>query len=718
MREWRDIYRQLVTLNRENDIKMTTLPKEDWTNKPLNNNYGRIHRSVLTGYLSTIALKSDKNIYRLTKNREGMIYPGSGLFNNSGEWVCSFEQVKTSRLFLRTVGNIDVEWLERLGGDLCKRSYSGPYYDQGKGEVRALERVSLFGLPIVYNRDVEYGRYNKAEATEIFIKSCLVEGDLSHKQRKELKFLDKNLSLIEKISKMENKLRQRNILVDESSIDNFYKEKIKNVSSIKELRSLIRKNSGDNFLQMKEEDLYTHIPGGLDQFPDTYKLGESNFKIDYHFDPGKDLDGVTIKVPAQMAQDVPKEKLDLAVPGLLKDRITALIKGLPKEYRKKLIPINQTVEDILGNMEVRDIPLHNQLSNYIYENWRFNIPVKTWDDNKLPEHLKVRISIIDNKGKEIASSRDKDVLYNDYSNRIQNIKKVKKAKESYERDGILSWDFSEPIEEKIRVKGLTYYPALKVVGNSVSLKLFDRDKAAKRSHLEGISLLVMNSLNKQLKAVKEEVLLSPENRLLTNYFNGEKAYYLQFSYRLVRNLVDKQVRNRDEFNSLVKEVSLKLLAEAIKLDHEIKEIFQAYKQVRESIARVTVSLKNRGQEFLEDVSVELNRLTPEDFIIKSSSFSGKVRYLKALKERVDKGALSLIKDKEKRDDIKWFEVEISKILDDLSPAASMEKLDLISEYETLLEEYRVSVYAGNIKIPVKVSDKRLEKLLDKIDLTI
>ncbi|OQY37873.1 MAG: hypothetical protein B6229_07420 [Spirochaetaceae bacterium 4572_7] len=216
-----------------------------------------------------------------------MLYPGSGLFNTGGEWVCSFEQVKTSRLYLRTVGNINVDWLERLGGDLCKKSYSSPGYNKDLGEVRALERVSLFGLPVVYNREVSYGRYNVKDATAIFIKTCLVEGEITPKQRKELKFLDYNLTLIEKIGKMEDKLRQ-----------------------------IIRKNNGDSFLRMKEEDLYSEIPGGLDQFPDTYTLGESTFKIDYNFDPGKDLDGVTIKVPATVAMDIPKEKLDLAVPGL------------------------------------------------------------------------------------------------------------------------------------------------------------------------------------------------------------------------------------------------------------------------------------------------------------------------------------------------------------------------------------------------------------------
>ncbi len=718
MREWRDIYRQITTLNKENNIKLTSLPKEDWTNKELNNNYGRIHRSLLTGYLSTIALKREKNFYRLTKDREGMIYPGSGIFNSSGEWIFSFEQVKTSRLFLRTVGNIDVDWLERLGGKLCKRSYSAPYYSADLGEVRALERVTLFGLPIVYNRDVDYGLYNKAEATKLFIKTCLVEGEITPKQRKEYSFLDFNLTLIEKIGKMEDKLRQRNILVDESSIDTFYSEKVKNVSSLNELTSLIRKNSGDKFIRMKEEDLYTEIPGGLNEFPDTFTLGESTFKIDYHFDPGKELDGVTIKVPAAVAMDVPKESLDIAVPGLLKDRITGLIKGLPKEYRKRLIPIGSSVDDIILNMEISHSSLHTQLSNYIYQNWRFNIPVKAWDDDKLPEHLKVRVAIIDTKGKEIKSSRDGEILYDDYSNRLDNIKKVQKAKDSYERSNISTWDFNEPIEEKIIIKGIQYYPGLKVTGDTVSLTLFNRQKEASRNHKDGTALLVMNKLNKQLKAIQADIPLSSEHKLLTNYFNGEKTYYKEFFYRLIKENVNSEIRNIDEFETFITRISPELLEKAKEKSRDIGNILDEYKILRESISRVTKTLKGRGEEFLLDISAELERLVPQEFIIKTTCFKSLQRYLKALNERINKGSLNIVKDSEKREDIRWFEKEYETITDDLSPAASIEKLDLLDEYYKLLEEYRVSLYAGNIKLPVKVSDKRLEKLLDVIDRTI
>ncbi|MGL1892082.1 MAG: ATP-dependent RNA helicase HrpA [Spirochaetaceae bacterium] len=718
MREWSDIYRQLLVQNKENNIKQTTLPKEDWTNKELNNNYGRIHRSILAGYLSTIALKKEKNFYRLTKDREGMIYPGSGIFNSSGEWVCSYEQVKTSRLFLRTVGNIDVEWLERLGENLCKKSYSAPYYSVELGEVRALERVSLFGLPIVYNRDVSYGQYNKQESTKIFIKSCLVEGELTPKQRKEYGFLDFNLTLIEKISKMEDKLRQRNILVDQSSIDNFYDSRIQNVSSLNELTSLIRKQGGDKFLRMKEEDLYSEIPGGLNEFPDTYTIGESTFKIDYHFDPGKELDGVTIKVPATVAMDVPKERLEMAVPGLLKERITALIKGLPKEYRKKLIPINSTAEDIIKNMEITSSSLHTQLSNYIYQNWRFNIPVNTWDDTKLPEHLRVRIAILDTRGKEIKSSRDGEILYDDYSNRLHNIKKIKKAKENYERTNITKWDFNEPIEKSIIIKGIQYYPGLKIVEETTSLLLFDREKEAKRIHKDGTALLVLNSLNKQIKAIKSEVQLTAENRFLTNYFDGEKIYYFQFFYRLIKNNINIEIRNKVEFNNFIEELSPLLLNKANDLNDDISEVFTEYKLVRESLSRVSKNLIKRGKLFLEDVNFELERLMPKDFIVSSISFTSLLRYLKGLNDRINKGSLNLIKDLERQKDIKWFHDEYDYIMSNLSPAASIDKLDLLIQYKTMLEEYRVSIFAGNIKLPVKVSDTRLEKLLDEIERTI
>lgn len=711
MREWRDIYRQLVTINKELEIKQSRITNDVDT-------YGRIHRSLLSGYLSSIALKTEKNSYRLTRDREGMIYPGSGLYNRGGEWVFSFEQVKTSRLFLRTVANIDVDWLERLGGTLCKKSYSSPYYSRDLGEVRALERVSLFGLPIVYNRDVSYGRYNKMEATAVFIKSCLVEGDLTNKQRKEYGFLDYNLTLIERISKMENKLRQRNILVDETAIEKFYSEKLTSVSSLNELTTLIRKNRGDKFLKMKEEDLYTEIPGGLEEFPDTYTLGENTFKIDYHFDPGKELDGVTIKVPASVSMDIPKEKLDLAVPGLLKDRITGLIKGLPKEYRKRLIPVNATVDDIIKNMNIDDQSLHVQLSNYIYENWRFNIPVNTWDDEKLPEHLKVRISIIDNRGKEIKSSRDGEILYNDYTERVNSSKKIKRAKEEFERSGLIKWDFKEPLEEKINIKGITYYPGFKVNEDTVSIKLFNREKESTNAHMNGLALLAMNHLKKQLKAINSEVKLQDKYKLLANYFGGEKALYKQFNYRLLRKNILENIRTSEDFEERLTTLSSMLYNEAIVLNNKLNDLFETYQSLRDVFIRTKKSLNGRGKDFIEDVETEFTRIIPENFLMRNNNLMDIQRYLKGLKERMERGSINLPKDRERREDIRWFENELNHIEDDLSPAATLDKLGLIDKYKIYLEEYRLLLYAPNIKRSIKISDKKLETLLDEIERTI
>jgi len=717
MREWSDIYKQIIFLNNENGIKKSEIVNSDWNNKKFNNNYSKIHRSLLSGYLSSIALKREKNFYRLTRDREGMIYPGSNLFNNGGEWIFSFEQVKTNRLYLRTVANIDVEWLEELGGHLCRRSYSSPYYSQELGEVRALEKVTLMGLPIVYNRDVDYGKYNKSEATNIFIKSCLVDGNLTPQQRKEFKFLDNNLNLIEKISKIENKLRQRNILVDESAIENFYRNKIKNITSLNELKSLIRK-SNSNFLNLKEEDLYSEIPGGLKDYPDSYKLGDSTFKIEYHFDPGKELDGVTIKVPAQVAMDVPKEKLDMAVPGLLKDRITALIKGLPKDYRKRLIPISSTVDEILKNLKYDHNSLNVQLSNYIYENWRFNIPQNLWDETKIPDHLRVRVSIIDEKGKEIKSSREAEILYNDYTNKLNNISKVKKAKESYERSNIRTWDFTEPLDEKLMIKGLVYYPAFKVEDDSVSIILFDRLKEANRSHVNGLALLTKNTLIKQIKAIENDVQLSKEHRLLTNYFNGEKEFYNNFFFRLIRDNIDESIRNKKDFDSFTKTLSTKLLKLATDFYLLMIPVLDEYRMIRETYSRVSNSLKNRGENFISYIDEEIDRLMPKDFILKTKSFENQARFLKALNVRISNGSLNLIKDKERHLEIEHYNKEYLKIIENLSPAATFEKLDLIDEFLYMLEEYRVSIFAGNIRIPVKVSPKKLDELLSQINLMI
>jgi len=376
MREWRDIYHQIRAIleefgmgDRHRAFKVQpenlNLDRED----PL---YQSIHKSILSGFLSNIAEKKEKNFYRTTHNREVMVFPGSGLFDKAAKWIVAAEMVETSRLFARTVANIESEWLEALGGDLCKRSHSNPHWERNRGEVMADEQVSLFGLIIIPRRPVSYGPLNSGEATDIFIRSAIIKGDL----KKPFAFMKHNQRRIDDIKDTEDRLRRRDVLIGEEDLYAFYREKLSRIYTTRMLSHHIKKRGGDRFLRIKKQDLMNYDPdaGELSRYPLSTKIDGQAYEFEYHFEPGQDDDGVTIKVPVSMAPAVSKEAFDWLVPGMFKEKIEALIKGLPKVYRKKLVPVNETVEIISREIPREKRSLFSALGEFILQRFGVDIP--------------------------------------------------------------------------------------------------------------------------------------------------------------------------------------------------------------------------------------------------------------------------------------------------------------------------------------------------------
>ncbi len=305
-----------------------------------------------------------------------MIFPGSGLFNHAGEWIVAAEMVETSRLFARTVARIDSTWLEAMGRAQCKYTYLHPHWERKRGEVVALEQVSLFGLIIVPQRPVAYGRISPAEATAIFIEAALLQGDV----KKPLPFMRINQQLIDDIRAMEDRLRRRDLLIDEQTLFEFYEKRLAGVYSVPALIKAIKAMGGDQFLRIETEDLLRHPPDRdtLALFPDHVALGAKTFACNYGFEPGQDQDGLTVKIPIAEATSVDTDTVDWLVPGLYREKITALIKGLTKSYRKHLVPVGQTVDRIVAELPFGQGNLLTALSRFIHDRFALDIPTAAW----------------------------------------------------------------------------------------------------------------------------------------------------------------------------------------------------------------------------------------------------------------------------------------------------------------------------------------------------
>ncbi|MDX2448670.1 MAG: ATP-dependent RNA helicase HrpA, partial [Desulfobacterales bacterium] len=319
MREWQDINNQIFTILKENRYRLNKDrgPVSSPSGEPFCQRYIDIHKSILSGFLTNIARKKEKYYFKAARDREVMIFPGSGLFNNSGPWIVAAEMIETSRLFARSCANIDSTWLEELGADQCRHTFLNARWSRKQGAVIADEQVSLYGLIIVPQRTVPYGRVNPEEAGDLFIRQALIPGDVaSH-----FPFLIHNLKIEHTVQDMESRIRRRDIRVDDEDLFCFYQKHLDRVYDVPTLKKIIRKNGGDHFLMFKQEDLmrYEPDPEELANYPESIKFGEQSFPLKYQFETGKEHDGVTVNVPVPLTDAITSEHTDWLIPGLFKE---------------------------------------------------------------------------------------------------------------------------------------------------------------------------------------------------------------------------------------------------------------------------------------------------------------------------------------------------------------------------------------------------------------
>ncbi|MDM8536729.1 ATP-dependent RNA helicase HrpA [Desulfobacterales bacterium HSG17] len=724
MREWRDIHYQIASILEEQGVKNFTEKKQE--KKPLKDElfpqrYTAIHQAILSGFLSNIAIKKEKFFYKAAKDKEVMIFPGSGLFNKSGQWIVAAEMVETSRLFARSVANIDPLWLEPIGKAQCRYSHSNPHWERNRGEVTALEQVSLFGLIIVNQRPVSFGPIDPEQASQIFIRSALVQGDV----KQSLGFITHNIKLMQEIQDMEDKIRRRDLLVSEDDLFAFYQQRMgNNIYDIRTLKKLIKSRRNDNFLRMRKQDLFRVSPDNeeLSLFPDKISLGNTVVPCDYNFDPGTPQDGVTVNISSAIAPSVPAQAADWLVPGLFNEKITFLVKGLPKEFRKQLVPVSNTV-DIIADEMPRDTqtPLLTALSRFIYRRFGADIPASAWTPEDLPEHLKMRISIRGPKNEEIIAARDTSILSKGTAPAL-NPDYFESAKKSWEKTGITEWSFPD-LPETITLKGekgekWTAYPGLKPQGDSLDLRLFSNRQEALNLHKNGIQLLLTLSLAREARMLKSHMTL-PRNMIKTaGYFGGPKIIEKQLYQSILKTYFCKNIRKEKDFKNHAQDTAPHILEKGRqKLKHTVN-VMESYHQCRTTLYDLeNANRLNKGiVNYLSGLRDSLANLVPENFteLYSGDRMSHLERYIKAITLRAERGLINFEKDQIKAEDVKKHTQRLNELLNSLSSNVTDEKREAVEEFFWLIEEYKVSLYAQELKTPVKVSPKRLEKIFSEI----
>lgn len=729
LREWQDIHGQIIRMIKEHGIEQTA-PSEAVQNTvdskagqfeqggPL---YAAIHKAILQGYLAGIAQKKEKNLFTAAKGRQAVIFPGSGLFNKAGNWIVAAEYVKTSQLFARCVGNIDPAWIEEIGQSLCTRTYSDPHWEKKRGEVVASEQVSLFGLILASGRSVAYGKINPEESGELFIRHALVQGEIFQ----DFGFMAHNKNLIEEITTLEDKTRHRDILASEDEIYLFYQSRLPQpFYNIRTFAKFIKTLKNDTFLRMTREDLQkTDVDEAfLSRFPDTLATDQGEFVLDYEFNPGAKTDGVTLKVSSQDAALISPHQVETLVPGLLREKIAALIKALPKAHRVKLMPIQQRADFIADHLPDSDTPLYSKLSHVIQKHFNLVIPASAWSDADLADHLKMRISIRDHKDREIKSLRDLSKL-GAFATQCPALQPnaFERAKKAFEKTGIREWNFSD-LEQEIQLEQgdgtqRKAFPGLCCGQDSdgVTLTLFKTRQEALESHTQGVCRLFEIMFPDDIKALKKDINRTEGLSRFAPYFNDRPTFARMAYNAMAKAFFQKEIFTQKAFDTHVQALRPKLYTLGRQAMEDILTVAREYAACFDLLQRLSLASKDRPVIFeaLTAIFNELKNLCPANFLelydLKRIALLPK--NLECLSTRARRWVDNPVKEVQKKQLVAPYERKLAHLISSLDDSSSKEKACAVEAFFWMLEEYKISVYAQELKTRFKISAKRLDKAI-------
>jgi len=746
MREWRELYQQLFTQCKELGWRFNELPSLNIENPQEDEDkldYAAIHQSLLSGFLGNVGFKEDKNNYLGARNMRFAIFPGSRLYKRKPKWLMAAEIVETSAVYARTVAGIEPLWLEQQAGHLLKHHYYEPFWEAKSGQVSAWSKVSLYGLVINARKKVNYGPIDPQVCQEIFIRDALVSGEYKEHNRHTPEFIKHNSTLIDELEHLEHKSRRKDLLVDDLVIFEFYQQRIQQRqvghyiytrAAFEQWRKKKEKKE-PHYLYLQQSDLLkkdvAHISDEL--YPAYIKNDRLQLPLEYHFLPGHALDGVTVVVPLSVINQLDESLFDWLVPGLIREKITLLLRALPKNIRKQLVPVPDTVTAFLEQQTYAQGKLNKQLLHFIKNKISYT-SFNEWQLQKepseqheillqlnLPEHLKMNFKLVDKNGHELDSSRDMVQLKQQWEQQARaQLEQI--VDHSIERKGILSWDFAT-LDEQLQVQRhgmkMLLYPALEDQQDSVAIKLYDQQKIAVQNHAMGIFRLLKLMLDKDLRQLKKQLfnmdkmclLFAPFghcNDLKEDMLEGVlMAALLDSVTRDEHNRMQLQsIREQQSFSDLLLRVKARLPHNALELSQVLANILLANQQLSKQLkANIAFNLVNT----VADIKQQQAHLIYPGFIAQTPLIWLRrlPRYIKGMTIRLEKAH-----NDHRRDGLNQAQIKpLWQCYIDHVPVS--DKMILTHapwlEYRWLIEELRISLFAQELKTVQPVSVKRLGK---------
>jgi ATP-dependent helicase HrpA len=704
MREWHDIHTQIMQVAR-GDLQLKT------SGNPAN--YLQIHSALLPGLLSNIGFRHEQYEYLGARGLKFFIFPGSGQHKAKPKWIMAAEQVETSKVYARTVAKIEPEWVEAAAQHLVKRNYYDPHWEKNAGRCGVFERTLLYGLTLQAKRKVPYENVDPKAAREMFIRHALVNQDY----HSNAPFFRANEKLLEEVGYIQHKGRRVDLIEDEEWLYQFYDKKLpaEVVSGIA-LDQWRKKVERDNpkLLFLTKEDLTRHDENQINDwdFPDSKKLGELVIELHYRFEPGHDEDGVTAIIPVHQLNQIRQQPFDWLVPGMLEEKLVALIKSLPKHLRKHFVPVPNTAKACLEIEPDFKGSLYEWLSNRLRKLTGEAIPLNEWQADSVPEHLKMNFRVVDDSGRAVGYGRNLAKLQAEHATKA-GASFDKLAQEELNFSGCIVWAFDDlPETMQFVQKGQNFigYPAIVDEGDAVGVRILETQHKADLAHYQGLSKLFQLQFRKEAQYILKNHGVSPVQQLAYNQLathpllpersGGEFKDDLLFVIFSGLFVDGKIIRTSAQFDQALAAGKPSLMTVSNQLGKQVGEIMVNYQALVKRLQQPVVPAAVR-----EDVNNQLRLMLYKGFLrhTPSAQLPAIVRYLKAIEFRLDK-------QKPDSPDIQglrrlwqrfWQHVEQQKKT--LTPTPERES------FRWALEELRVSVFAQQLKTPYPVSVQRLEK---------
>ncbi|WP_157246178.1 ATP-dependent RNA helicase HrpA [Nonomuraea typhae] len=705
VREWQDIYSQIrQTLG----VQPNSTPASPY----------QIHGSLLVGLLSHIGVKDvvEKQRgqdgrrpiqeYVGARNARFAIFPGSALARKQPQWLMSAELVETSRLWARVNAKIEPDWVEPLAQHLVKRTYSEPHWEKNQGAVIALEKVTLYGVPLVVGRKVNYGRIDPELSRELFIRHALVEGDWDSHHA----FLKENRKLLGEVEELEARARRRDIMVDDEALFDFYDQRVPaDVVSARHFDSWWKKVEDKTVLTFTPEML---VNEGADvsarDYPDTWRQLGQRMKLTYQFEPGADADGVTVHVPLQVLNQVNGDGFDWQIPGLREELITALIRALPKNVRRNFVPAPNYAKQVLAGVKPTGEPLLEAVERELLRLTGIRVPRDAWQLDQVPDHLRITYRVIDERKRTIAEGKDIDALKKQLAPRLR--KTLSAAGDDVERTGLHTWSFGAlpKVFEQGRMKG---YPALVDEGTSVGVKIFETQAEQRRSMWTGTRRLLLLNVTNPARSLLGGLSNQAKLALSRSPHGGAVALFDD----VVNAAVDKLMTDVGgpawepvAFDRLYQHVRAELYDTARDVLGKVEQILSAWHTVGTQLAALRQSAST------DDVREQLDRLVFAGFVTATGvkRLPDVSRYIRAIERRLTKLPEEPWRDEEWMGRVHKVEDDYYDALDRLPPARRGDAE--VREIRWMIEELRVSFFAQTLGTPTPVSEKRITRALEKL----